>query len=712
MDGKLIYDNFLYSGFKRTDFDEKYVRSLANINFGLLLAVIFGPVIGLIHLNEQFGFNSPIHGINCFIFSAVQLLLLLYLRRSVNNLRIVSYLLIVSLFLIFSSSLIFSINEDTRLIWFFILFFAVDILIGVKARNAIIISTLLLFVIYFCWPGVNTNLSYTEIISSLLFIFIIVVLFQFYDRKSKESVLNLSIANTALKESEEKYRLLFEMSEDPMWLIIDNQFVMANQAATKCLGYSSSEELTSIHPSGLSPENQSDGKLSHDKANEMMATAHNKGFHRFEWDYKRKNGEVFPVEVSLTRIPYQQHEALFCVWRDITDRKQAEDKRVKLELQLQQSHKMEAIGLMAGGVAHDLNNILSGIISYPELLLLKFSENSELKEPLMAIQESGNRAAAVVDDLLTVARGVARVREPHDINLLVQEYLNSPECKKLKELYPNVTYQHQLEAFHAYFVCSPVHIKKSLMNLVINAAESIVGEGTVFTSTYNQSIDDDIATEYGIQPGEYVVLSIQDTGFGISDEYLQHIFEPFYSKKMMGRSGTGLGLAVVWNTMEDHAGKVLVESNDKGTCFKLYFPLSEEGATKAESATTEKLTGNNEHILIVDDEPQLRDIACQMLQSLGYSVNSVSSGELALQFVKEKPVDLLVIDMLMEPGMNGRQTYTEILKMYPDHKAVIASGFSESDDVKATIQLGADSIIKKPYSMDQLGQAVKTALSS
>ncbi len=249
--------------------------------------------------------------------------------------------------------------------------------------------------------------------------------------------------------------------------------------------------------------------------------------------------------------------------------------------------------------------------------------------------------------------------------------------------------------------------------LVLNATEAMVDTGTVTVSTDNEFVDDTIELKHGIQVGEYVVLSVRDTGPGISDTDLKHIFEPFYTKKTMGRSGTGLGLAVVWNTMEDHNGKVLVESSNTGTCFHLYFPVSnDEESVHLKDNKAVAVTNNAEHILVVDDEPQLRDIASQMLQSLGYTVDSVSSGELAIGFIKEVPVDLIVLDMLMEPGINGHQTYEKILQLYPNQKAIIASGFSESDDVRAALKLGAGSFIKKPYSMTKLGQVVQKILHS
>jgi signal transduction histidine kinase/CheY-like chemotaxis protein len=388
------------------------------------------------------------------------------------------------------------------------------------------------------------------------------------------------------------------------------------------------------------------------------------------------------------------------------------EEKEQTQAELQRAKRMESIGLMAGGVAHDLNNILSGIVGYPELLLHDLPKDSALREPIEAIHESGQRAATVVADLLTVARGAASIREIHNLNSLTQEYLNSPEYSKLKSLYPNVTCHHQFATTQAELLCSPVHIKKCLMNLVANAAEAIVNAGEIVVSTYNIQITAADSATPDLEEGVYVVLSIQDTGPGISNTDIAHIFEPFYTKKTMGRSGTGLGLTVVWNTMEDHNGRVFVESDEKGTYFQLFFPVTKKkDLTHGKNDMAKEFTGNGEHIFVVDDESQLRDIASQMLRTLGYKVNSAGSGELAIEFVKKNPVDLIVLDMLMEPGINGRQTYEKILKLYPNQKAIIASGFSKNEDVKATLRLGASGFTKKPYSMNQLGRAVTEALN-
>ncbi|MCP4337457.1 MAG: ABC transporter substrate-binding protein [Desulfobulbaceae bacterium] len=404
---------------------------------------------------------------------------------------------------------------------------------------------------------------------------------------------------------------------------------------------------------------------------------------------------------------------IVAVYDDITKQKQLEHEKQIVETQLQRAQKMEAIGLMAGGVAHDLNNILAGMTGYPELLLLTLPEDSDLRQPIEAIKESGKRAAAVVADLLTVARGAASTRSVANLNTLIIEYVDSPEWRQLHSLNQHIRCEKILDENLPNISCSPIHIKKCIMNLVTNGVEAMDTSGSIELCTNAVSPELQWLTEHGLTQKEYVVLTVTDTGIGIPKDDIEHIFEPFYSKKVMGRSGTGLGLAVVWNTVEDHDGKIFVESSENGTCFQLYFPTTNvEDASQPENNVKEKITGNNERILVVDDEPQLCDIASQMLQASGYNVDTVSSGELAIKYLEENSVDIIVIDMLMEPGMNGYQTYKEMLKLYPDQKAIIVSGFSESDDVKAALKIGATGFFKKPYSMDQLVQAVNGALNS
>ena len=393
------------------------------------------------------------------------------------------------------------------------------------------------------------------------------------------------------------------------------------------------------------------------------------------------------------------------------ERKEAEDALRESEEKLARAKKMEALGLLAGGVSHDLNNVLSGIVSYPELLLLDLPKDSKLRKPIETIQETGHRAAAIVRDLLTVARGVAITKEPLNLNAIVEDYLLSPEFEKLKRFHPTVTIETNLDTDLFNISGSDAHLRKVVMNLVSNASEAIEGSGNVIISTMNRYIDRAIRDYDEVHVGEYAVLSVSDGGPGISPDDLERIFEPFYTKKVMGRSGTGLGLAVVWNVVQDLKGYLNVISDENGTTFELYFPITrDEVSDKALPIPIKDYKGDGETVLIVDDVESQREIVCEMLSTLGYKAKAVSSGEEAVEYLKEHTVDLILLDMIMDPGINGRETYERIIKIHPNQKAVIASGYAETDDVKETQRLGAGPYIKKPLTLEQIGIAVRDEL--
>ena len=389
----------------------------------------------------------------------------------------------------------------------------------------------------------------------------------------------------------------------------------------------------------------------------------------------------------------------------IKEREEAED-------HLRQSQKMEVIGTLAGGVAHDLNNILGGLVSYPELLLLQLPENSPLRKSIITIQKSGEKAAAVVQDLLTLARRGVIVTDVVNLNDVISEHLESPEHKRLQSYYPGVHLETRFDQNILNILGSSTHLSKTVMNLVSNAAEAMPEGGKLTVSTENLYIDRPIRGYDDVEEGDYVVLTISDTGTGISPDDMEKIFEPFYTKKKMGRSGTGLGMAVVWGTIKDHNGYIDVQSTEgKGTTFRLYLPVTREKLPENKShLAIEAYTGKGESILIVDDVEDQRKIASGMLKELGYSVVSVSSGEEAVEYLKTNTVDLLVLDMIMDPGMDGLDTYKNILKLHPRQKAIIASGFSETDRVKEVQSLGAETYIRKPFLLEKIGLAVKEEL--
>ena len=397
---------------------------------------------------------------------------------------------------------------------------------------------------------------------------------------------------------------------------------------------------------------------------------------------------------------------------EIAGRKKAEQERQRLAIQLQRAEKMEAIGTLAGGVAHDLNNILSGIVSYPELLLLQLSEDSPLRKPVLTIKESGQKAATVVQDLLTLARRGVAITNVVNINHIISDYLKSPEYKRLKSFYAETHVKVSLETNLLNIIGSSIHLSKTVMNLVANAAESMPDGGLIFIKTENRYIDRPVRGYDDVEEGDYAVLSISDSGIGISPDDLSRIFEPFYTKKVMGRSGTGLGMAVVWGTMKDHKGYIDVQSNvGKGTTFTLYFPATrKELATDKSKIAIEHYMGKEKSILIVDDIEEQREIASSMLVQLGYTVTSAASGEEAIEYIKSSSADLIILDMIMDPGIDGLETYRQILKLHPGQRAIIASGFSETERVKEAQKLGAGEYIKKPYTLEQIGLAVKKAL--
>ena len=294
---------------------------------------------------------------------------------------------------------------------------------------------------------------------------------------------------------------------------------------------------------------------------------------------------------------------------------------------------MEAIGTLAGGVAHDLNNVLAGLVSYPELVLMNMPDDSPYRQYILKIQKSGEKAAAIVQDLLTLGRRGVVVSDVVDLNDVIAEYLESPEHEKLQSYHPGVHIETHLEKDTLNVLGSSTHLSKTVMNLISNAAEAMPEGGKLTVSTENRYIDRPIRGYDDIKEGDYVVLTISDTGTGISPDDIQKIFEPFYTKKKMGRSGTGLGMAVVWGTVKDHNGYIHVQSTEgKGTTFTLYFPITREKLPEADShLAIESYSGNGESILVVDDVEEQRQIASGMLKELGYSVVSVSSGEQAVE---------------------------------------------------------------------------------
>jgi PAS domain S-box-containing protein len=511
-------------------------------------------------------------------------------------------------------------------------------------------------------------------------------------------------AEEALLQSEKKYKTLTNNLQVGIYRNTTGpkgRFLEANPAIVKMFGYQSRAEFFSLNVADLY-QNSYDRK-------KFIEQIQKKGFVKNqELLLKKKDGTPFIGSVTAVAVNDKKGEVKYYdgVMEDITERK-------KLEEQLQQAQKMEVIGTLAGGVAHDLNNILSGILSYPELLLMDLPEDSYFRQPLETIQESGKKAAAIVQDLLTLARRGVNTFEVLNLNDVVSEYLISPEFDKLKSYHPCAEIETCLETNLLNSFGSSVHLFKTVMNLISNAVEAMPEGGKILLSTKNRYIDQPITGYDGVEEGDYVVLEVSDTEIGISSQDISKIFEPFYTKKKMGRSGTGLGMAVVYGTVQDHKGYIEVQSKKgKGTVFTLYFPVTKKDITKVDTnLPISGYKGDGQSILVIDDVKEQREIASSMLSQLGYNVSTVSSGEEAIKYMSDHNADLLVLDMIMDPGIDGLDTYKKILDMHPRQKVILASGYSETDRVKEALNLGAGKYIKKPYTVKDMSVAVMEELA-
>lgn len=430
-----------------------------------------------------------------------------------------------------------------------------------------------------------------------------------------------------------------------------------------------------------------------------------------EFRFIAKNGVEKDVICKFGCIPNSSR--IIASMIDVTEMKRAQKEKIDLKSKLVRSEKMEALGLLAGGVAHDLNNVLSGIVSYPELLLLDLPEDSHLRKPIQTIKDSGIKASAIVQDLLTLARRDVAVKEIANLNEVIDDYLKSPEYDKMISFHPGVRLKFDAEQVLLNMSGVSFNLNKAIMNLVTNAAEAIEGKGIIKIVTKNCYLEQPISGYDKFLEGEYVSVSVSDSGVGIPKNDIERIFEPFYSKKVMGRSGTGLGMTVVWGTVNDHDGYIDVVSEEgKGTTFKLFFPATREGIKPIESSPSLKeMMGNGEVVLVVDDVEEQRDLASSILNRLGYSVCVASHGEEAVALLKSgERFDLILLDMIMSPGIDGLETYKQINACTPNQKTIIVSGFSETDRVKVAQQLGAGAYLKKPYLLEKIGSAVKAEL--
>ncbi len=532
--------------------------------------------------------------------------------------------------------------------------------------------------------------------------------------KNRPALLSILIDETkskasedSLKKSEERYRQLVDNLAEGIVVLNKDGICFINKMIKDQLGLDLKEIKKIPFLNFIHPEDQS--KLI--KRHQQRANGHPVP-ESYEARLLKPDGTQVLCEIRSAVISWEGEDAIQAAILDISQKKKDEAVKEQMEKKLVQMEKMEALGLLAGGVAHDLNNVLSGVVSYPELLLMDLPYGHPFIKPLDLIHSSGQKAAAIVNDLLALARRGVMTTTVLNLNTIIENYLKSAEHQRLAASSPNIKIDHSLDPELFNIQGADIHLQKTVMNLVTNAMEAQPDGGQISIKTQNQYIDKSNSEDVSIKEGEYTVLIVEDDGVGINSQDLGRIFEPFYTKKIMGRSGTGLGMAVVWGTVQDHSGYIDVQSiENQGSKFTLYFPVLRQKITDLVMAIPiDDYMGNKETILVVDDVKEQRQIAKNILDRLNYTTITASSGEEAVEYLKNNSCELLILDMIMEPGVDGFETYERVLKSNPEQKAVIVSGFSDNVQVKKVQQLGAGCYIKKPYSIEQIGMVIKQEL--
>ena len=392
------------------------------------------------------------------------------------------------------------------------------------------------------------------------------------------------------------------------------------------------------------------------------------------------------------------------VWRDITNER-------RLEEAVRQSQKMDAVGRLASGIAHDFNNVVAAIIGYAEILLDKVKDQQELSEHTREILSNAERASNLTRQLLTFSR-----RQPEKLQTLsLNEVLTSMHPLLQRTLTNDVELVTLIGDGIGYVHADFGQMEQAVLNLAINARDAMKGSGKLVVETKREFLTtEDSLKRVGANPGDFVALSVKDSGHGMSEETMQHIFEPFFTTKKTGK-GTGLGLAVVYGIVKQHHGWIEVDSAiGKGTEFRIYLPRveSKQNITTPQEQPEQDLRGK-ETILVIDDDDHVRHSLELMLSSLDYHVIAASSGQEAIQLLQKglTKIDLVVCDMIM-PLMNGRQTLAHIQKINPELKALIITGYSEVTEEEHIGSNSSIPILQKPFTREKLAACIRAILDS
>jgi PAS domain S-box-containing protein len=509
----------------------------------------------------------------------------------------------------------------------------------------------------------------------------------------------------ALQESEERYRAIFNNAA--VGINVSNRetrFLEVNSRSASMLGYTQ-EELKALTAFDIT--HPDDRQLS---ITNFASLADGKvASYRVQKRYIRKDGEVVWGDVHVSAIHNERGEfvANLGVIVDITDRKRAEEERERMRAQLLQARKMEAIGTLTGGIAHEFNNLLTIVSGYGELLLAEKNESDPGFSDLQRIVQAAQRGAELVRSLLAFSRKSEMKITHVSLNEEVKQVKKLLDRTLPKMIEIETKLSDRLKAVEA----DSGQIRQILMNLALNARDAMPKGGKLSIRTNNVDAEQ-LPEPLAAEPREYAQLTVSDTGIGMDTDTLDRIFEPFYTTK--GRAyKTGLGLAVVHGIIEQHRGFVSCDSKPgEGTTFKIYFPAAEPRKFVGAAVKT-RLLGGTETVLLVDDEEYVRDLASRFLEHAGYSVIAAAGARMALDLYRKKRsnISLVILDLIM-PKIGGRQCLEELLKIEPSLKVLIASGYSDADNKEELIQAGAKGFVEKPFQIAELLQALRDVLDT